>query len=189
MYTYTINEKKEAPMLITTYTKIYADIASRATFGQVEQASKWYLDAESVAREVARNLNTTLEIGATVVSAFSPRERWARNVMNAVKFSLGEEMTGVLGNNTRMAEKGLTMGFEALKGLKTNAFARAIAGNENAVVIDVWMLRALGIEKKTPSRSQYNEMATAVTIVAGMHGMTPRAMQALIWIVVRGSAE
>ena len=188
MYTSIINEKKEAPLL-TTYTKIYADIVSRATFGQVEQASKWYLDAETVAREVATNLNTTLEIGATVVSAFSPRERWARNVMNAVKFSLGEEMTGVLGNNTRMAEKGLTIGFDALKGLKTNAFARAIAGNENAVVIDVWMLRALGIEKKTPNRTQYNEMATAVTIVAGMHGMTPRAMQALIWIVVRGSGE
>ena len=174
--------------MLTDYTRIYADIASRATFGQVEQASKWYLDAENVARDVARNLDTTLEIGATVVSAFSPRERWARNVVNAVTFSLGEPVTA-LGNNIRMANAGLTLGFDALKGQKTNAFARAIAGDENAVVIDVWMLRALGIEKKTPSQSQYKEMASAVTIVAGIHGMTPRAMQALIWIVVRGSGE
>lgn len=172
-----------------TYTEIYDAIASKATFGQVEQATKWYLDAETVAREVATNLNTTLEIGATVVSAFSPRERWSRNVTNAIKFSLGEPLNGVLGNNLRMAENALTMGFSALKGLKTNAFAKAIAGNENAVVIDVWMLRALGIEKKTPTQSQYKQMADAVTEVATKHGMTPRAMQALIWIVVRGSGE
>ena len=75
MYTYLINERKRQ---MTTYIKTYSDIAKKATFGQVEQATKWYLDAETVAREVATNLGVTLEIGATVVSAFSPRERWAR---------------------------------------------------------------------------------------------------------------
>jgi hypothetical protein len=174
---------------MTNYTKIYSEIAKKATFGQVEQASKWYLDAETIAREVATNLGVSLEIGATVVSAFSPRERWARNVSNAITFSLGEEVRGVLGNNIRMAEAGLELGYDALKGQKTNAFARAIAGDENAVVIDVWMLRALGIEKKSPTQSQYKVMADAVTAVATKYGMTPRAMQALIWIVVRGSAE
>jgi thermostable 8-oxoguanine DNA glycosylase len=170
------------------YIKTYSQIAARATFGQIEEASKWYLDAERVAEEVARNLNTTLEIGATVVSAFSPRERWTRNVSNAIKFSLGEDVIA-LGNNIRMANAALTKGFDALNGQKTNAFAKAIAGDENAVVIDVWMLRALGIEKKTPTQSQYKEMAKAVTLVANKHGMTPRAMQALIWIIVRGSAQ
>jgi len=56
-------------------------------------------------------------------------------------------------------------------------------------VIDVWMLRAVGIEKKTPNQSTYNELVKAVKKVAFDFGMTPRAMQALIWIVVRGSAE
>jgi hypothetical protein len=173
---------------MTNYVEIYSELASRATFGQVEQASKWYLDAERVAEEVARNLDVTLEVGATIVSAFSPRERWARNVTNAIKFSLGENVVA-LGNNIRMANAAFDKGFEALKGQKTNAFAKAIAGNEDAVVIDVWMLRALGIEKKTPTQGQYKVMADAVTAVATKHGMTPRAMQALIWIVVRGSAE
>lgn len=174
---------------MTNYTKIYSEIAKKATFGQVEQASKWYLDAETIAREVATNLGVSLEIGATVVSAFSPRERWSRNVANAITFSLGEEVRGVLGNNIRMAKAALELGYDALKGQKTNAFARAIAGDENAVVIDVWMLRALGIEKKSPTQGQYKVMADAVTEVATKHGMTPRAMQALIWIVVRGSAH
>jgi hypothetical protein len=171
---------------MTNYVEIYSEIASQATFGQVEEASKWYVDAERIAEQVASNLDVTLEIGATIVSAFSPRERWSVNVARAISFSLGEKVT-CLKNNLVMANNAFTLGFDALKGMKTNAFARAIAGDEQAVVIDVWMLRALGIEKKTPSQSQYREMAKAVTTVAMQHGMTPRAMQALIWIIVRGS--
>lgn len=173
---------------MSNYSKIYSQIAKTATYGQIEQASKWYMDAERVAAEVARNLGSTLEVGATVVSAFSPRERWTNNVAKAISFSLGRDVPGFK-NNMKMANNALTMGFKALNGPKTNAFAKAIAGDEQAVVIDVWMLRALGIEKKSPTQSQYIEMAEAVTTVAIEHGMTPRAMQALIWIIVRGSAE
>lgn len=173
---------------MTNYVETYRELASQATFGQVEQASKWYVDAERIAEQVARNLETTLEVGATVVSAFSPRERWSVNVARAIQFSLGEPVT-CLKNNIVMANNALTMGFSALKGMKTNAFAKAIAGDEQAVVIDVWMLRAVGIEKKTPSQSGYNELAEAVKKVAFEFGMTPRAMQALIWIVIRGSAQ
>jgi thermostable 8-oxoguanine DNA glycosylase len=173
---------------MNNYFEIYLDFAKRANFGQVEQASKWYLDAEKVAHEVARNLGTNLEVGATVVSAFSPRERWTTNVAKAIAFSLGQDVVG-LANNLKMAKSGLLLGFDALNGQKTNAFARAIAGDEQAVVIDVWMLRALGIEKKTPNQTLYKEMARAVRKVANELGMTPRATQALIWIVVRGSGE
>jgi hypothetical protein len=169
------------------FIEMYSEIASKATYGQIEQAAKWYLDAERVAHEVARNLDADLEVGASVVSAFSPRERWTNNVEKAVSFSLGQKVVG-LPNNLAMAKKAIKLGFDALNGQKTNSFARAIAGDEQAVVIDVWMLRALGIEKKTPTQSQYKEMARAVTKVAIKHGMTPRAMQALIWIIVRGSA-
>lgn len=170
------------------YYAIYSGLIKNATFGQVEQASKWYLDAERVAAEVARNLDSTLEVGASVVSAFSPRERWTNNVTKAISFSLGNHIPGFK-NNMVMANNAIAFGYDALKGLKTNAFARAIAGDENAVVIDVWMLRAVGIEKKTPNQTQYKQLADAVAKVAFDNGMTPRATQALIWIVVRGSAE
>jgi hypothetical protein len=146
------------------------------------------MDAERVAAQVARNLDSTLEVGATVVSAFSPRERWTNNVTKAISFSLGNNIPGFK-NNMVMANNAIAFGYDALKGLKTNAFARAIAGDEQAVVIDVWMLRAVGIEKKTPNQSTYNELANAVKKVAFDHGMTPRAMQALIWIMIRGSSE
>ena len=170
------------------YYAAYAGIIKNATFGQVEQASKWYVDAERIAEKVAENLNTTLEVGASVVSAFSPRERWSVNVARAIAWSLGQDVA-CLKNNLVMANNSLTLGFQALKGLKTNAFAKAIAGDEQAVVIDVWMLRAVGIEKKTPNQTLYFELVDAVKKVAFDNGMTPRAMQALIWIVVRGASQ
>jgi hypothetical protein len=173
---------------MTNYVEIYRELASKANFGQVEEASKWYIDAEKVALEVARNLDTYLEVGASVVSSFSPRERWSANVTKAISFSLGENVPGFK-NNMTMAKNSLTMGFAALKGMKTNAFAKAIAGDEQAVVIDVWMLRAVGIEKKTPNQSSYNELVGAVKKVAFEFGMTPRSMQALIWIMIRGSGQ
>ena len=169
------------------YKETYRSLLEQATLGQVEQAATWYLDAEKIANKVADNLDTTLEVGASIVSSFSPRERWSTNVEKAIAFSLGKEVRG-LGNNLRMANNSVELGFDALKGLKTNAFARAIAGDANAVVIDVWMCRAAGVEFTSPSQREYHAMATAVTQLAKEHGLTPRVCQAIIWIVARGAA-
>jgi len=170
--------------LVSTFRSYVQD----ASPGQIESAAKWYLDAERVAEKVAENLDTTLEVGASVVSAFSPRERWTSNVAKAIAFSLGEKVVG-LSNNLRMAQMSLSLGFEALRGRKTNAFARAIAGDENAVVVDVWMMRASGIGIDNPNKTQYTDISNAITEVASEFGLTPRTTQALIWIMVRGSGE
>jgi hypothetical protein len=170
--------------LIQTYQTYVED----ATPGQIEQAAKWYLEAEKVAHQVAENLDIPLEHGASVVSAFSPRERWTSNVRKAIQFSLGEKVTG-LSNNLRMAQLSLTDGYKALRGPKTNAFARAIAGDENAVVVDIWMMRAGGFGIDSPNKTQYTEVTEAIKTVADKFGLTPRTTQALIWIMVRGSGE
>ena len=174
--------------MIEEYYEQFLGLVLEASFGQVEQASLWYADAEKVAHEVARNLDTTLEVGASVVSAFSPRERWATNIEKAVAFSLGQKVVG-LPNNLKMAEASLILGFDALKGPKTNAFARAIAGDQNAVVVDIWMMRAAGLSVDSPNKTQYTEISQAIKRVANRFQMTPRSMQALIWIMVRGSAN
>ena len=170
-----------------TATELYRDLIIRATLGQVEEASVWYHEAQEVAQEVANNLNTSLEVGAGIVSAFSPRERWASNVIKALTFSLGHPVAG-LKNNTKMAYDVLDGGIDALNGLKTNAFAWAIFGDTQAVVIDVWMMRAAKMPTDSPTQGQYLALTKAVEKVAGEFGLTPRTAQALIWIVVRGSA-
>ena len=165
----------------------FANLIMRASLQQVEQASKWYHEANSVARQVADNMTLDIERAACIVSAFSPRERWSSNVRKALEYSVGMTPAG-LSNNVAMADASLVHGFDALKGLKTNAFARAIAGDEDAVVIDVWMCRAAGIGTESPNKSQYNFVADAIRDAASLHGLTPRTAQALIWIVKRGSA-
>ncbi len=176
------------PMEITTAEYLYNNCILQATLAQVEQASVWYFEAQEVAEDVAEILGTSLEVGASIVSAFSPRERWASNVAKAYAFANGKPVAG-LSNNLKMANAALEQGFDALKGQKTNAFARAIAGDTNAVVIDVWMCRAANAPTDSPSKGLYNTLSDAVSAVANEHGLSPRTAQALIWIVKRGSAE
>ena len=146
----------ETPALTLSDTAYFAfsDIILTATMSQVEAASVWYFEAQEVAEDVAENMGASLEIGASIVSAFSPRERWASNVAKALAFSMNKPVTG-LSNNLRMAQDAMTLGFDALKGLKTNAFARAIAGDVDAVVIDVWMMRAAQMDTDSPNVTQY----------------------------------
>jgi len=161
----------------------------QATLAQVEQASVWYHEAQEVAEDVAEIMGVSLEVGASIVSAFSPRERWATNVAKAYAFANGKPVAG-LQNNYRMAQAALENGFDALKGQKTNAFARAIAGDTDAVVIDTWMIKAAGMDaSKGVNKTDYNMLADTVRNIASEHGLTPRTAQALIWIVKRGNHE
>lgn len=180
-----MNTLTHTPVLTTI--DLYRSLVMQATLAQMEQASVWYRDAEEVAEDVARNLDTTLEVGASIVAAFSPRERWSTNVSKAIAYSMGQRPKG-LQNNLTMADNAMVKGFDALKGQKTNAFARAIAGDSDAVVIDVWMMRAAQMPTDSPNKSQYNECANAVRVIADEFGITARTTQALIWIVKRGSA-
>lgn len=170
-----------------TVIDLYRSLVMQATLAQMESAAVWYRDAEEVAEDVARNLDTTLEVGASIVAAFSPRERWSTNVSKAIAYSMGQRPKG-LQNNLTMADNAMDHGFDALKGQKTNAFARAIAGDSDAVVIDVWMMRAAQMPTDSPNKSQYNECANAVRVIADEFGISARTAQALIWIVKRGSA-
>jgi len=166
----------------------FANLIMRASLQQVEQASKWYYDANAVAREVASNMTLDIERASCIVAAFSIRERWSSNVRKALQYSMGLDVSG-LGVHVNLADASMVHGFDALKGLKTNAFARAIAGDESAVVIDIWMCRAAGIGTDSPNKTQYRFIADAVRDAAVLFGLTPRTAQALIWIIVRGGAE
>ena len=175
------------------YYEKYLQIAKSATLAQVELATQWYADAELLAHDLIRIFNSrgiecNLEQASSIISSFSPRNRWSRNVVQSIEFANGITPNG-LQNNLRMAQFSLVQGFNALRGLKTNAFARAISGDENAVTIDVWMCKAVGLETNSPNKTQYRELSEAVNLVATELKLTPRVTQALIWIVFRGSAN
>lgn len=87
-----------------------------------------------------------------------------------------------------MAYAAMTLGFDALNGRKTNAFARNIAGDKDAVTIDVWMIRAAGMDAaKGVNDTEYRILAEVVKELAADRNMYPATAQALIWIIVRGN--
>ena len=175
------------------YENTYRQIVKSAKASQVEQATQWYADAEAVAHEIVdiyktRGMDVSLEQAASIVSAFSPRQRWSTNVRQALRFAHGDDTMRCLPNNLKMAQRALEIGFDALNGKKTNSFARNIAGDENAITIDIWMMRSAGLTKDSPNKTDYTQLSEAIEKIAQETAMTPRTIQALIWVVYRGSA-
>ena len=175
------------PISIEGVREVFAILASSITAQTRFEVSVWYHTGQVVAGElVTIRAEWSLEVASSVLSAFSPREKWARNCDMARKFARGEP-TPCLGMSIRNANASVLQGFNALKGRKTNAFARAIAGDGSAVVIDTWMLKPLGLKSVTPK--QYDMLVGAIQDIAKEVGMTPRNLQAALWIHIRGSAD
>lgn len=164
----------------------YLDLIHSATFSQIMQAATWYVEAQDIARDLARRFEVSLDVAAGVIAAFSPRTRWADNVRNAELFFMDENVP-TLKNNTAMAYRVMNDGIDALRGRKTNSFAWNIAGNMDVVTIDVWMIRAAGYERLDANQTMYNDMENVILELAYVFGVEPAQLQALIWIVVRGS--
>jgi hypothetical protein len=165
----------------------YATLLDSATPEQIAMARTWYDEANAIARSMSDICGLSIEKCASIIAAFSPRERWASNVKYAHMFINGGTPP-TLTNNINMAYAAMTLGFDALNGRKTNAFARNIAGDKDAVTIDVWMIRAAGLDaNKGVNDTEYRILAEVVRELAANRGMYPATAQALIWIIVRGN--
>lgn len=171
-----------------TVIEKYRDIANTATIAQWVQAAQWYLSARNIATQLSMTFDISLDTAAGVIAAFSPRTRWAQNVVNATLF-LESGTAPTLGNNVKMAENVLERGIVALRGRKTNSFARNIAGEESVVTIDVWMIKAAGYDRNDANKSMYDTMESAIVELASEFNVTPAVLQALIWINVRGNHD
>ncbi len=186
----------------TTRTNRYETVRTRAiesfishlasaTLFDYAAAQKWYVEAGDFA-ESLRVLRPewSTEVSASVVSAFSPRVTWAHNKAKATQYAQGITPKG-LRSHVDAADRCVRQGFNGLRGPKTNAFARAIAGDRDAVVVDVWMCRAAGLGKDAPNATEYRAIADAIRTLAGTSVvcMAPATLQALLWIIVRGKAE
>lgn len=179
-------------------TRRYLEYAQHLTPEIMAKAERWYDDAHATAHEIAdiltaRGYRADVRVGACILSAFSPRERWASNKRKALAWAQGEQVKG-LGAHHRTAARCVDLyaqghdPFTGLRGRKTEAFARNIAGDRDAVTIDVWMLRAAAIDdRKLARKGWYDALSQAVRDLATRLGLVPCVMQAALWIVIRGS--
>jgi len=182
----------KALSLIPTFDSIryrYNEFIAESSLCQIMQAAEWYSEAQAFALQLSTRYNVTLDTAAGVIAAFSPRTKWAQNVLNAELFLMGENVPA-LGNNIRMATKvQYEESISALKGRKTNSFAHNIAGDMDKVTIDVWMIRAAGYDRLDANKGMYNLMESVVIDLANEYNIKPAQAQALIWIRVRGSHD
>jgi hypothetical protein len=169
--------------------RCYSMLLDMASPEDISTASAWYDEAHDIAKSMSDISGLSIEKCASIIAAFSPRERWASNVKYANMFINGGTPP-TLTNNINMAYAAMVHGFNALNGRKTNAFARNIAGDKDAVTIDVWMIRAAGLDaNKGVNDTEYRILAEVVKELAANRGMYPATAQALIWIIVRGNAK
>lgn len=69
-----------------------------------------------------------------------------------------------------------------IRGPKTSAFSRALRGDTSAIVLDVWMARALGVPDAAVSRKRIaTEAAERISRVGATIGHPPRDTQSAIW--------
>ena len=161
-----------------------------ATPMQFHQGMHWYDEARATV-DTMRDIDPTLsvECAASILSAFSPRCRWSTNKAKALRFAARLDVSG-LSSHRKAATEARSIGFCALRGMKTNAFARNIAGDLSAVTVDTWMHKAAGYDnRKAPTVRQYRQIADAITYLANANGIAPAQMQAIIWIALRGNHE
>ena len=160
----------------------------------------WYALAAREAEAMAEDFTTSADAAAGVVAALSPRMAWHANLDAAARV-LRAAATGAeapprvgLGDATRKAwriARGETP-LDVLGGDKVRAFYRAIAGDAEAVTIDVHAARAARgtSDGRPPSTSrEYDRLAAAYTVAAEAVGEAPRDFQAIIWQAERGIRE
>lgn len=87
-----------------------------------------------------------------------------------------------------------------LSGRKINSFAKAMSGDKDAVVVDIWLLRAFNMDKQYirhtgahsgrmrsggATNKQYTTIESYVRQEAVAMGLEPRQMSSMIWAGVR----
>lgn len=160
-----------------------------ATASDIEAGAVWYRDAQILAADLAGESVFDVEETAGIIAALSPRTFWSRNVVAAVAAIHGEEKpSGIIGRNWDTAMR-IVEGESVdnvVKGPKTRAFAANIAGDTSRVTVDIWALRAVGLDESALNRKGiYDAIEAAYVRAATMLGVEPATCQATAWVVTR----
>lgn len=119
---------------------------------------------------------------ADILSLCSPRVTVAQSVQMAEEYLATGEPPARCIPSVRVS----ILHWEAtgtIRGPKTAAFARALRGDRDAVVVDVWVWRALRMEPG--GARSYRRAEHTIRCIAGRLGWPPADTQAAIWRGVR----
>lgn len=74
-----------------------------------------------------------------------------------------------------------------LSGQKVRAFQANLLGDQQAVTVDVWMMRAFQRDGDAPTAKEYDDISAATRKVAKQFGVSPAQMQAALWVGIKAA--
>lgn len=156
-----------------------------------DAGADWYYNSRRTARRLARQYGGGLGRSAGIIAALSPQVQWKVNVRMAEDMLRDGWATGQTYANLLKAERILqgARPLTVLGGPKVRAFYRAIMGDEDACVIDTWMLQACKWPRKGVSLRQYERCAAALRDAAAQASLPAAQFQAIVWTQVRGGGD
>ena len=173
-----------------------------ATKKEINEGKQWYKKANLFCNDVAQKYNCSPFTVAQVVSALSPRNKWAQNLKDAKKvFQAVNE--GKEPENIKVCtfNKNKFKAFQIAKGLqqispdskKTYNFCKNIAYLcEESLTVDIWHLRTCLKEFKSISSAQigkvaYEQIKSLTIKKANKLGLTGFEYQAILWVTVQNN--
>ena len=157
----------------------------------------WYADANAECVKLAEEFGIRVAQAIGIVAALSPNMRWERNIIAAEEFLRGSRSITYPANVAK-AERILADNdpLDVLGGNKVRSFYVNIlsSGNDESVTVDGHAFNAaLGIRqpiaKAIVTDRRYRIIAKAYRNAATKRGITPPAMQAIVWLAWRDSDE
>lgn len=150
----------------------------------------WYLDAVPYVHAFGWATGVGPELAAGLLAVYSPRVQVRRSVELAHIAALTGHPVQSAIPSARAAHVHLLKTGE-IRGPKTGAFARALLGDPDAVVVDTWVMKALGRKRGLPvedygpcmnvTPKTYPHFAAIVKRLATRLGLSPAAGQAALW--------
>jgi hypothetical protein len=154
------------------------NLKSRAE--QFQAYRDWYGKAEHRIADLSTELEQPYERVAAVLAITSPRVHVKRNWTLATDYLSGRNMLNRLPNVSASLDIYEETGY--IGGQKVRAFYRALTGDPDAVVLDVWMAKLFDVDPmKLRNKSVYEPLTTKVVGTARRMGWEPRQVQAALW--------
>lgn len=141
----------------------------------------WYTDAKSAIHAICQEHGWDATRFAEVMAITSPRVQVSRNVYATTYYMRHGQLPKGTMRSTRKALENWEQG-KGIAGRKTGPFADALKGNGDALVLDVWMAHALGVDEKIVTRLDIQAAARRrMQGIADTMGCTIAEAQAAVW--------
>ena len=168
---------------------------NKATAQQIAEGMAWYDEAGQLVEWLSYSAPYTVNQIAAAMAHLSPRLRWKQNVEAITALVVDGTiptyvMSGPAGRARRALEAADPESTFGRKAKKTLNFSRNVSGCVNSVTVDVWAAKVVGVtEDQLKLEGVYEALSHCFRLAAKRAGIHPSQMQAITWIVVRGSAS